>query len=199
MNGLDAHACVSGPSFGTVTLTDTGANQVGLSVDLGNPGLKFRDLMLNFTGIGFTDITSSDGQNLILSSNGFSINPYSGGFDVGVSGAQGWNADSPYNVTLTGVGGVLTASLFNSLDSGGKLYVGIHIQSIGPNGCSGADNGTTGCTPGALGNGSLKVGGLLSTKGDDTGGNVPEPGTLALMSAGLLGVAFLRRRFTHNR
>ncbi len=88
--------------------------------------------MLNFSGIGFTDISSSDGQNLIVTSNGFSISPYSGGFDVGVSGGQGWNADSPYNVTLSGVGGVLTASMFNNQDSAGKLYVALHIQSIGP-------------------------------------------------------------------
>jgi len=198
LNGLDSHTCVSGPSFGTVTLSDSGANQVGLSVDLGNAGLKFRELMLNFSGVSFTDITSSDAQNLTLSSNGFSINPYSGAFDLGVSGGQGWTGDSPYAVTLSGVGGVLTASMFNNLDSGGKLYVALHIQSIGPGTCTGADDGTTPCTPGTLGTGSLKIGGV-STDGDITGNSVPEPGSFALLGAGLLGVAFLRRRLTHNR
>jgi hypothetical protein len=195
LNGLDSHACVSGPSFGTVTITDAGVNQVGLSVDLLNSALKFRDLMLNFTGgVAFTDILSSDGKNLTLSPDGFSLNPYSGAFDVGVTGGQGWTGDSPYSTTLSGVGGTLTASMLNGLDSAGKISVALHIQSLGPGSCTGSSDGTTPCTPGTAGNGSLKIGGILSDGGIQTDSTAPEPSSAMLIGLGLAGLGLLSRK-----
>jgi hypothetical protein len=187
LNGLNSQACVPGPSFGTVTVSDTGVNQVTVVVDLLSPDLKFRDLMLNFNPLGssITNVTSSDGQ-VSLSSNGYSINPYDGLFDLGQNDAKGWEGDSGYSTVLSGVGGTLTAAHLNFKDSLGKVFVGIHIQSIGPGNCDGFDNGTTNCIPGTAGTGSLKIG----------GSEIPEPSTFVLLGAGLIGLGLARRRLT---
>jgi hypothetical protein len=82
--------------------------------------------------------------------------------------------------------------MFNALDSGNKIYVALHIQSLGgPNECTGADDGTTPCIPGTTGNGSLKIGGV------DPGfnqNNIPEPSSALLISVGLGAVALMRRK-----
>jgi hypothetical protein len=195
LNGLNSQPCVSGPSFGTVTIANASGGTVSVTVDLFSSDLKFRDLMINFDalGSGITEITSSDGQ-VSLSSNSFSIPPYSGLFDVGSTGAQGWNGDHGYTTILTPNTGSLSENNFLFLDSGGKIYVALHIQSIGDSSggdCSGSDNGTTNCVPGTAGNGSLKIGGLLQ-QGDPS--EIPEPATIALLGGGLLLLGVLRRR-----
>jgi len=58
---------------------------------------------------------------------------------------------------------------------GGNLYAAVHIGNFGG-------------TPGVGGDGSITVGALPTT------GIVPEPGTLMLLGAGLLGVWAVRRR-----
>ena len=184
-----AGPCQDGPSFGTVTLTDSGVNQVSLFIDLGNPGIKFRDLMFNFAGTGFTDITSSKGEALSLSANSFSINPYPGDFDLGGDGSQGWvsGTPTPYSTTLTGVGNILTADMFNVLDTEGKVYVAVHLQNLS---CS----DSTTCTPGQTGSGSLKVGGVFDDGTVRETAVTPEPATFGLVGAALLGLGLLRRR-----
>lgn len=195
LNGLNGSTCPSGSSFGTITISDNGLNQVGVAVDLLNPALKFRDLMLNFDGglSGITGITSLDGQ-VSLNPNGFSIEPYAGLFDVGSTGQLGWNGDSGYSTVLSGIGGVLTASQFQFTDTLGNVFVALHIQSIGVQGCSGAGDGSTNCLPGVEGNGSLKVGGVLD--GGIPPSEVPEPSSFALVGIGLLAAGWVRLRQT---
>jgi len=183
LNGLSGTTCTSGPSFGTVTLADGGVNQVTLSVNLLNPALKFRDLMLNFSGAGITGINSADGQ-ASLSPDGFSLAPYSGTFDVGNTGsAQGWTGDSGYSTVLSGTGGTLSAAQFAFTDSLGNVFVALHIQSLA---CDGLN-----CQPGVQGLSSLKIGGLPN-EGSVIPSEVPEPSTLVLLGIGLLIAGWVR-------
>jgi len=183
LNGLNGTTCSSGPSFGSVTLADSGVNQVTLSVNLLNPALKFRDLMLNFSSVSITAISSADGQ-ASLSPDGFSIAPYSGKFDVGNNGAQGWTGDSGYSTVLSGTGGTLSAAQFAFTDSLGSVFVALHIQSL-------ACDGTI-CQPGVQGLSSLKIGGLSNDEGTVIPSEVPEPSTFFLIGIGLLIAGWVR-------
>jgi hypothetical protein len=178
---LSGSTCASGASFGTVTIADTGLNQVTVSVNLLNPELKFRDLMLNFAGIA-SGLVSTDGQ-VSLSPDGFSMPPYSGLFDVGSSGQQGWNGASGYSTVLSSTGGTLTAGQFN--------FLAIHIQSIA---CDG-----TNCLPGVQGTGSIKVGGVLLEQAVTAQAAVPEPSTFLLIGIGLCVTAGVARYRSANR
>ena len=209
LNGLNSHACVDGPSFGTVSLIDMADDgslkpgDVRVTVDLAGTGHKFRDLMLNL-GSGFTSVSSSDGQ-ASLGFNSFNITPYNGLFDVGSTGQQGWDGDDLYStiLTATGVSPLSTVSYLH-LDSMGKVNVAMHIQNIGNytgGDCSGNDNGTTSCIPGITGEGSLKVGGVVKSLEFPERAisafmfiETPEPATTALMGIGLVALAFIRRR-----
>jgi len=197
VNGLATHQCAAPVgSFGTVTLEDIGTNTIGVSVSLVNPDQKFRDLLLNFNP-GLSLLLSNDGDannTVSLSPNGFSIQPYTGMFDIGGSGGQGWAGDSGYSTVLT-FSGAVTVSDFAFEDSLGNLAVAIHIQNIGSQSggtCSGSDDGTTPCDPTQTGQGSLKIGGANPTPGDVT--DVPEPGTLSLIGLALLGAASVYRQ-----
>ena len=199
LNGLNSHACVDGPSFGTVSLIDMfgdhslNPGEVRVTVDLAGTGHKFRDLMLNL-GQGFTSVSSTDAQ-VSMGYNSYSITPYNGMFDIGSTGQKGWDGDDLYSTILTATGtSQLSARSLLYPDSMGKVYVAMHIQNIGNytgGDCSGNDNGTTSCIPGITGEGSLKIGGVISHVEN------PEPATTALMGIGLVALAFLGRR--HRR
>ena len=196
LNGLNPlpAVCAAGPSFGTVTLTDDdgSTSAVNITVDLFGPDQRFSDLVLNFDAFdsGITGIAG----DLVLSENGFSISPYTGLFDLGGAGPQGFAGDSGASAVIQGVGGQnLTIANLSVLDSLGNVFVGLHIQNIGPGNCSGQSDGSTDCIPGITGEGSLKIGGVLQQPGDDP---VPEPSTVALFGIGLAVVAWMRRRIS---
>lgn len=190
LNGNVPANCASNPSFGTVSISDI-VNGVSVTVDLAGTGQKFRDLMLN-AGSAVTITNDGDPNNVVqYSSNGFSITPYSGLFDIGGSGGQGWAGNDGYTTNLTGTG--LTVANLATRDSLNNVYVALHIQSIGPGGCSGNDNGTTNCVPGQTGGGSLKIGGILSQQNEPPT-SLPEPGSMTMIGSGILGFAYALRR-----
>jgi hypothetical protein len=197
LEGLESSgSCSGGPSFGTVTLEDlSGADtgKVKVTVDLGMTGTqKFRDLMLNFAGAATTITENDAGNTVVLSAGNFSITPYSGTFDVGENGGQGWNATTSgaYMTVLSG-NAPLSTSDFLVLDSGGNLYAALHIQDIGTaNGetCNGTSDPP--CAPGVSGPGSLKIGAPTFLVGKE----VPEPTSLCLFGAAVMLVGLVRRR-----
>lgn len=182
--------------YGTVTLDDSAADgTLKISVTLGNPGQKFKDLVLAFDGAA-TSITENDPINtVVLNANAFTISPYTGAFDIGDSTTQhGWNGDSGYMAILSGDANLLLTDFLNAKDTLGKVSVALHIQDIGS--ASGEDCDGSGtkdpCDPTMTGPGSLKIGGLFRPDGDIP--EVPEPSTVLLMGGALLGLGLLRKK-----
>src|SRR5262245_18666396 len=189
LNGNVPANCSSNPSFGTVTLDDV-VGSVTVSVDLAGTDQKFRDLMLNATVPVTISNDGDSGNTIFYSSDGFSINPYNGLFDIGGNGGQGWKGDDGYVTTL--LGSNLTVANLTQTDSLGNIYVALHVQNIGSSSggsCSGNDDGTTGCVPGMIGPGSLKLGGIINNTPE-----VPEPASMILLGGGVVALLSMRKR-----
>ena len=188
-------ACTAGPSFGTVTITDTAANTVRIDTNLFNPGLKFMDMMFQVAGIVGMVLNLTDPAENPLALGTYSIAPNPSTFNLGSpdnpsTAKQGWNGTSGY-IGVVQADGLSTAS-FTTNDGGtGQYYVAMHIQSIGPGSCTGAGDGSTDCQPGALGPGSLKIGGILAAGQDEP---VPEPWTFGIVGTGLMALSLLGKR-----
>lgn len=192
LNAIPTVPCPLVSSFGTVTFDDVllPAGQVRVTVDLLNPLLKFRDLAGNYSGTAAT-ISSSDGQ-VSLAPDTYFINPYNGLFDVGSTGAQGWDGPSGYTTILSG-NIPLTVGDFFDVDTLGNFGVVIHVQSLGIPTCTGFADGSTTCLPGTFAGddaGSLKLGGLSSLGPFVI---IPEPSTYVLMGAGIIALGLLGR------
>lgn len=174
---LSSTACTAlppGESLGMVQIADI-AGGVEVTV-VTTDGGKYVNLFLNL------DVTpSSMILPAIYSSNGYTLTPYEGLFDVGsgVSPSKGFDGDSGQTFQILGTG--FDATSFNAFDSLGLVNVAVHLQEL--------DCTASGCVPG---NGSIKVGGVLS--GPPSDDPIPEPATMAIVGGGLIGVYFLRRK-----
>jgi hypothetical protein len=145
--------------------------------------MKFRDLMLNFDGVGVVTIRSGDLQ-VSLRPDSYSIPPFSGLFDVGSIGSNGWDGGSFYQTVLSGfdMDGSPVPLTPDMFDGSETLDVLVHVQNV--MGLTAAD--------------SIKVGGGLWDEGGGGGGGeeVPEPAGNALVGGGLVALLWLwcRRR-----
>jgi uncharacterized membrane protein YgcG len=144
--------------------------------------------------LAFANIDTPVATDLNYGSDSSGMNNASGAFDLNFTfntsspGNLAQNANSIYEITGAG----LTAASFNQLSAPGNG------NGNGNGGGGGGGNSGGGGFLAAVkvqGDGdSFEVRGVLANGVIDPQGEVPEPGTLALIGLGLLGAALTRRR-----
>jgi hypothetical protein len=183
----DLNEIVDGPSitpavtsFGTVTFEDSSSDSdwVDITVDLTADGVhRVQSIYFNFSGNSTSYDFDTEGSDLgvVEDEGNLKAGGYPGFFDLKIPepppGNLGFEIYSDtISATKDGSPFSLTEQMFNALDTSGNFFVIVHI-------------GNYGGEPGVGGEDSIWV-----------GSQVPIPGSVLLLSSGLLGVIFLRRK-----
>lgn len=159
-------------SFGTITFNQAGGD-VEVVVNLANPDSRIQGFYMNYNDLKFSNTDAFSflsGTSLQVDENGVKAGGYPGFFDIQAPARGNLGNISTFSTLLHNTMQDLAVEDFDRLETLGALYAAVHIGDINASGDSawvGADNGTTA---------------------------VPEPGTVLLLGAGLLGMVIYSRR-----
>ncbi len=177
----------TGTTFGTITLTDNGANTVNMTVSLNSP-YEFVNTGFD-TDIGFNLGVSPDPTISGTAASGWSFTTttpgslhmdgtgyFEYGFTCTACGTGGSNPQTgPYTFTITGTG--LTAANFGEQNAAGNFFA---VDII--------NTSTTGPGAGLTGAVDASQSGTVRTTA------TPEPASFALLGAGLIAMSFFLRK-----
>ena len=176
------------PSYGTVKVEENAddSTKIDVTIDLVGTNQLVHKVYLNYDDAQFQnndfqfagDVTSGD-----VDENEMKADGYSGRLDIELPDTGNFGGDpEPYSFTIFLPTVDLDPSDFDFLDSLDHIFLAVHIGRCGP-----AEPNT--CLPGQTGENSIWVGSLSTIV------SVPEPGTLAMFVAGLVGLGWsLRQR-----
>jgi hypothetical protein len=177
---------------GDVTFRGSDADDcIGPITDNGNPEQTLLDAALAEWGDGFLFAAKSDANGGIGSVSGLTFTL------TDVSEINGGTSDVEWTLTITGPAGTYILDLVASLKPGGESYAYLFNDEtfVIPGGNSGTGEFSVPLNSKDVAQANSHMAIFFRLDRNE----LPEPGVLVLASAGLLGLALLKRRRMHQR